>query len=88
MIFIGLAVWVAIGVIVGLVMNAAYRGPETTPLMTVVFGFFGAIIGGMLAMSAYIFHDPAPLRFGGLLGATLGASFFTFVYHFIAKKAN
>lgn len=84
---IGLAVWIAIGVVAGLVMNAAYRGPETTQLMTIILGFFGALIGGMLAMSAYIFHEPLPLRFGGLVGAALGAVFFTFVYHFMAKKA-
>lgn len=84
---IGFAVWITIGIVAGLVLNAAYCGPQTTQLMTVVFGVFGAFIGGMLGMSAYIFHAPQPLRFGGLLGATLGALGFTFIYHFIAKKA-
>jgi hypothetical protein len=41
----------------------------------------------MLGMSGYIFHSPTPLRLGGLLGATLGAVGFTFIYHFIARKA-
>jgi uncharacterized membrane protein YeaQ/YmgE (transglycosylase-associated protein family) len=84
---IGFAVWITIGVVAGLAMNAAYRGPQTTQLMTVIFGFFGAFIGGMLGMAPYIFHAPLPLRFGGLLGATVGAVGFTFIYHFIAKKA-
>ena len=82
----GLFVWAAIGIVIGFVVNAGYRGPDTTRLMTIVLSFFGALIGGMLAMSAYIFHDPVPLRFGGLLGATIGALFCSFTYHFIAKK--
>jgi uncharacterized membrane protein YeaQ/YmgE (transglycosylase-associated protein family) len=83
----GFAVWIVIGVAAGLILNATYRGPQTTALMTVTFGVFGAFIGGMLGMSGYIFHAPLPLRFGGLLGATLGAVGFTFIYHFIARKA-
>jgi uncharacterized membrane protein YeaQ/YmgE (transglycosylase-associated protein family) len=56
-------------------------------LLAVVFGVFGAFIGGMLGTSPYIFHDPTPLRFGSLLGAFLGAVLITFLYHFIARKA-
>jgi uncharacterized membrane protein YeaQ/YmgE (transglycosylase-associated protein family) len=64
-----------------------YKGPATTQIVTLMFGVFGAFIGGMLGNAAYIHHDPNPLRFGGLLGAVMGATFFTFVYHFVAKKA-
>jgi uncharacterized membrane protein YeaQ/YmgE (transglycosylase-associated protein family) len=84
---IGFLVWIAVGVIAGLIMPRAYRAGATVPLLTVVFGIFGAFIGGMLGTSPYIFHDPTPLRFGSLLGALLGATFFTFLYHFIARKA-
>ena len=84
---IGFLVWLAVGVIAGLIMPRAYRAGATVPLLTVVFGIFGAFIGGMLGTSPYIFHDPTPLRFGSLLGALLGATFFTFLYHFIARKA-
>ncbi len=84
---IGFLVWLALGVVAGLVMPRAYRAAATEPLLTVVFGIFGAFIGGMLGTSPYIFHDPTPLRFGSLLGALLGAAFFTFLYHFIARKA-
>lgn len=83
----GFAVWVAIGLVAGFVVYLMYKGPETTQLVTLTFGIFGAFIGGMLGNSPYIHHDPNPLRFGGLLGAVLGATFFTFVYHFVAKKA-
>jgi uncharacterized membrane protein YeaQ/YmgE (transglycosylase-associated protein family) len=55
--------------------------------MTFTLGMFGAFIGGMLGTSAYIFHDPNPMRLGGMLGALIGASFFSFLYHFVARKA-
>jgi uncharacterized membrane protein YeaQ/YmgE (transglycosylase-associated protein family) len=76
-----------IGVLAGFALYIFFRGPQTTQVMTIVFGVFGAFIGGMLGMSGYLFHAPLPLRFGGLLGATMGALGFTFIYHFIARKA-
>ena len=84
---VGFLIWLGLGVIAGLVMPRAYRAAATVPLLTVVFGVFGAFIGGMLGTSPYIFHDPTPLRFGSLLGALLGSIFFSFLYHFIARKA-
>ena len=84
---VGFLVWIAFGVVAGLVMPRAYKAAETVPLLTVVFGVFGAFIGGMLGTSPYIFHDPTPLRIGSLIGALLGAGFFSFLYHFIARKA-
>ena len=84
---VGFLVWAAFGLVAGLIMPRAYRANETVPLLTVVFGLFGAFIGGMLGTSPYIFHDPTPLRVGSLIGALLGAVFFTFLYHFIARKA-
>ena len=87
MFLIGFAVWIAIGIVGGFVMYMFFRGPQTTQMMTLIFGVFGAFIGGMLGMSGYIFHAPLPLRIGGLIGATMGALGFTFIYHFVAKKA-
>ena len=84
---VGFLVWTAIGVVAGLIMPRAYKAAATEPLLTVVFGFFGAFIGGMLGTSPYIFHDPTPLRVGSLIGAVMGAIIFTFMYHFIARKA-
>jgi uncharacterized membrane protein YeaQ/YmgE (transglycosylase-associated protein family) len=84
---LGFVVWLAIGLLGGYVLNNFYRGPETTLLMTLTFGVFGAFIGGMLGNAAYVFHDPAPLRFGGLLGAVLGGGGFPLIYHFVARKA-
>lgn len=84
---VGFLVWAVLGVVAGLVIPRAYRAAATEPLLTVVFGIFGAFIGGMLGTSPYIFHDPTPLRVGSLIGAFVGAVFFTFLYHFIARKA-
>ncbi|HEX6133908.1 MAG TPA: hypothetical protein VFZ24_08090 [Longimicrobiales bacterium] len=83
----GFAVWITLGVLAGFVMFFFYRGPQTTQLMSIVLSVFGAFIGGMLGMSPYMHHEPLPLRFGGLLGATMGAFGFALIYHFVAKKA-
>ena len=84
---VGFLVWVAFGVVAGLIMPRMQKAAATEAWLTVVFGIFGAFIGGMLGTSPYIFHDPTPLRVGALIGALLGAIFFTFTYHFVARKA-
>lgn len=84
---VGFLVWIVFGVAAGVIMPRAQKAAATEAWLTVVFGIFGAFIGGMLGTSPYIFHDPTPLRIGSLIGALLGAIFFTFLYHFIARKA-
>jgi hypothetical protein len=83
----GILIWIAMGLGAALLFRALYRGPTTTLFLALCFGTFGALIGGMLGVSAYVTHDPAPLRFGGLLGALLGGVLFSFVYNVVAKKA-
>ena len=83
----GIIIWIAIGVGGALLFRAFYRGPTTTLFLGVCFGIFGALIGGMLGVSAYITHDPSPLRIGGLLGAVAGAALFSFTYNVVARKA-
>lgn len=84
---IGFAVWILIGVIAGFVVLTVYKAAATEAWLTVVFGVLGSFVGGMLGTSAHIFHDATPLRIGGLLGALIGSIFFSFLYHFIARKA-
>ncbi len=83
----GFLIWLAMGVVAAVLVRTAYRTAGTALLLTLAFGVLGAFIGGMLGTAAYIYHDPAPLRFGALLGAALGALFFPFLYHFMARRA-
>jgi uncharacterized membrane protein YeaQ/YmgE (transglycosylase-associated protein family) len=84
---IGFVIWIVIGLVAAGVMRIIARAAATSAPVTFIFGIFGAFIGGMLGVSGYVFHDPAPVRFGGLLGALLGAFFFTYLYHYMARKA-
>jgi uncharacterized membrane protein YeaQ/YmgE (transglycosylase-associated protein family) len=83
----GFLVWAVLAVIGGVVVRSVYRADHTEAWLTFVFAVFGAFIGGMLGTSPYVFHDPLPLRFGGVLGAALGSLLFPFLYHFIGRKA-
>jgi len=83
----GFAIWLAFGIIGGAIVRVGYKAAETTGVLTIVFAIFGAFIGGMLGTSPYIHHDPTPMRFGALLGAATGALFFSWCYHFVARKA-
>ena len=83
----GFAVWLVLGLVGGFLARAVYRADGTALAYAVVFGIFGAFIGGMLGTSPYIHHDPLPLRFGGLIGAAAGGFGFSFLYQFIARKA-
>ena len=83
---IGFAIWIVIGLVAGFLMRG-YRAAGTEAWLTVLFGVLGAFVGGMLGTSAHVFHDATPLRLGGILGALVGAIFFSFLYHFIARKA-
>lgn len=83
----GLALWLLIGLAAAFTIRVVYKAAATATAVTFAFGIFGAVIGGMLGMSPYIHHNPVPLRFGGILGAILGAVFFTFLYHYTARKA-
>lgn len=84
---VGFLIWLAFGLAAGGLARATYRAAETTAAVTFILGIFGSFIGGMLGVSAYVFHEPTPMRFGGLLGAALGAIFFSYLYHFVARKA-
>ncbi len=88
MFFIGLLLWLAIGLAGGLLARALYSAPDTVAALTLAFGVLGAFIGGMLGLSGYVHHDATPMRFGGLLGAALGAIGFALIYHIAQRKAT
>lgn len=83
----GFAIWLVFGIIAGAVVKVGYKAPETNGALTIIFAIFGAFIGGMLGTSPYIHHDPTPLRVGALIGAVTGAFFFSWCYHFVARRA-
>jgi uncharacterized membrane protein YeaQ/YmgE (transglycosylase-associated protein family) len=83
----GFAVWIGIGIVGGALARTIYRADGTAMMLAITFGVFGAFIGGMLGSSAHVFHDPVPLRMGGLIGAVSGAIVFPFIYQFIARNA-
>jgi uncharacterized membrane protein YeaQ/YmgE (transglycosylase-associated protein family) len=83
----GFLVWLVIAVVAGFALRLFYRAPATSLGLILFFAIAGAAIGGMLGVAPYVTHDPSPLRFGGLLGAVLGAVLFPFVYLLVARKA-
>lgn len=83
----GFLIWLVFGVIAGFLVWSLFRAPGTAGWLNFSFAVFGSFIGGMLGVSAYVYHNPYPTRVGGLIGAAVGALFFTWLYHFIARKA-
>lgn len=83
---VGFLIWLAFALLAAFVVRATYAA-EAPQALTFVFAILGAFIGGMLGVSPYVFHDPVPLRIGGLIGAAAGALFFAYLYHFMARKA-
>jgi uncharacterized membrane protein YeaQ/YmgE (transglycosylase-associated protein family) len=84
---IGFLIWLVVAVAAAFLLRLFYKAPATSLGLTLFFAISGAAIGGMLGVSPYVTHDPSPLRFGGLLGAVIGAGFFPFVYLLVARKA-
>jgi len=84
---IGFLIWLALGLLGGGIIRAVYKAPRTSPALTLIFGIFGAFIGGMLGVAGYVYHDPTPVRVGGLIGAAAGALLFSFIYHLIDRTA-
>ena len=81
--WIGVAVWVVVGVSIGLGMKVVVRLDETSPGHTPVLcalGAFAAVIGGMLGVGILEFDRPVALSLGGMAGAVAFAALMTFVY--------
>jgi uncharacterized membrane protein YeaQ/YmgE (transglycosylase-associated protein family) len=84
---IGFLIWLVVAVAAAFLLRLFYGAPATSLGLTLFFAISGAAIGGMLGVSPYVTHDPSPLRFGGLVGAVLGALLFPWMYHVVARKA-
>jgi hypothetical protein len=81
--WIGIGIWIALGALIALAMKAIIKRPEETEGHTVilaVLGAFGAVIGGMLGVGIIEFYDPRALSLGGMFGAVVLATFFSWLY--------
>lgn len=81
--WIGIGIWIVLGVLVGMIMKVLIKRPEATGGHDVVLGALGAfaaVIGGMLGVGIASFEDVAALSIGGMMGALLFAVLMTFVY--------
>lgn len=81
--WIGIGIWIVLGVLISLGMKAIISRPEETPGHTPVLaalGAFAAVIGGMLGVGIGEFFDPKALSIGGMTGAVIFAVFFSWLY--------
>jgi hypothetical protein len=81
--WIGIGIWIVMGALVALTMKALVKRPEATPGHTtilVVLGAFAAVVGGMLGVGIFSFHEPLAMSPGGMAGAAALSILFTFVY--------
>ena len=59
--WIGVAVWIVMGGVIGLAMKVVVKRPDTTPghsRLLFVLGAFAAVIGGMLGVGILEFDHP------------------------------
>lgn len=81
--WIGIGIWIVVGAAVGLTMKLFVKRPGEQPghgLLLAVFGAFGAVVGGMLGVGIFHFHDPVALSPGGFGGALVLAALMAWTY--------
>jgi hypothetical protein len=81
--WIGIAVWIVMGALIGMAMKVLVKLPEETPghvTVLAILGSFGAVVGGMLGVGLFHLWDPLALSVGGMGGAIFLASLMTWIY--------
>lgn len=81
--WIGIAIWIVMGAVIGLAMKVAIRRPEETPGHTPVLlalGAFAAVIGGMLGVGIFHLYEPLAISPGGMGAAAAFSLLMTFIY--------
>jgi hypothetical protein len=81
--FIGVGIWIVMGVVIGLAMKVFIKRPEETrghvPVL-MVLGALASCIGGMLGVGIFDMYHPLALSLGGMGTAAGFAALMTFVY--------
>jgi hypothetical protein len=86
--WIGIAIWIVLGSLIGLVMKSVVRRPAATTHHTtllVALGAFAAVVGGMLGVGIFAYRDPSAFSAGGMAGAVALALLFTYIYRWGVK---
>ena len=86
--WIGIAIWIILGGVIGLLMRSAISLPEERSghaTIIAVLGAFAGVIGGMLGVGIFEFYEPRALTLGGMGGALVLAVLFTFIYRWGVK---
>lgn len=87
--WIGIGVWIIMGVTIGMVMKVLVKNPDETPGHTPVLlalGAFAAVIGGMLGVGIFHLYDPMALSVGGIAAGAAFAVLCTFLYRWGVKS--
>lgn len=86
--WIGIGIWIVIGIVIAQVIKALVSNPDETPghaTVLAVLGAFAAVIGGMLGVGIFHFDDPLSLSLGGILSAAIFSAAMAFVYRWGVK---
>jgi hypothetical protein len=81
--WIGVGIWIVLGVLVALTMKVLVQRPEEQPghsLVLVALGAFAAVVGGMLGVGIFHFEDPVALSVGGMAGALALSGLLSWLY--------
>lgn len=87
--WIGAGIWIILGVVVGTVVCAVVRVPDAQPgnrFLAMVFGAFGAVVGGMLGVGIFEFGDERALSVGGMIGALALSILMSWTYRWGSKS--
>ena len=81
--WIGVGIWIVMGVAIGLTMKVFIKRPEETrghvPVL-MVLGAFSSCIGGMLGVGYFDMYHPLALSLGGMAVAAAFSALMTFIY--------
>ena len=86
--WIGIAIWIILGGVIGLVMKSVVSLPDEKSghsVIIAVLGAFAGVVGGMLGVGIAEFDRPDALTLGGMAGALVLATLFTFIYRWGVK---